>query len=478
MLIKNLNFKFSYVLFTILSSTIILNTYSKNAVGYYDASTTHRYSKNAVGYYGATDNAYTVSCSKRNIKAIKKSMQSIVSKWQQGTKIPSIAVSVNLPCANGDYRIVTAVSGTTKIDGAGKPINSSNTRNSTLYQVGSTTKSFTAAIILQLEAEGKLKLSDKLTHYLPQYDNQKYWKKITIKQLLNMTSGIPNYGDHFGDQIKKDPTKQWTNTELVALILNLDPKSKIDPHFKPGKGYSYSNTNYALLAMIIKKITGNNVTQEMNQRFLHKNNTSQLNLKSTIYYDHAYSNKILKRLAIPYSPDNKSAVNINPSQMGAAGAMLSNSDNLSRWAREFFETNQYNTFILQPEQYKQMHSWVYIDTKDQCAGMNPNKNKKAGQPVPATDKISEATGLGVDRIYLKPYQQIWFHTGSSGASQALFAWLKNYNITIAITVNQTWHPTTKKDQHGFNPFRVVYPCKNSIMDQVVSSVLKVSASAN
>ena len=124
-----------------------------------------------------------------------------------------------------------------------------------------------------------------------------------------------------------------------------------------------------------------------------------------------------------------------------------------------------------------MHSWVYTDTTDQCAGMNPPKNKKAGLPVPAKDKTSEATGLGVDRIYLEPYQQIWFHTGSSGASEALFAWLKNYNITIAITVNQTWEPT-KKDQHGFNPFGVVYPCKNSIMDQVLSSVLKVSAFAN
>ncbi len=89
-------------------------------------------------------------------------------------------------------------------------------RQNTLFQMGSTSKSFTAAVILKLEAAGKLSLDDPLGKWLPQYPA---WKDVTIRRLLNMTSGIPNYSET--ETISRawidDPTREFTAEELVKI---------------------------------------------------------------------------------------------------------------------------------------------------------------------------------------------------------------------------------------------------------------------
>ena len=128
-----------------------------------------------------------------------------------------------------------------------------------LFAIGSITKNFVAALTLELAEEEVLSLDDPLSKWLPAYPHVD--STITIRQLLNHTSGIYMFWDNqdIWDDLKKDRTKVWTPEEVLSYIK--------EPCFAPGDGWRYSNTNYLLLAMIIEKATGSDLSTEFRQRF-------------------------------------------------------------------------------------------------------------------------------------------------------------------------------------------------------------------
>lgn len=115
----------------------------------------------------------------------------------------------------------------------------------TQFEIGSVTKQFTAAAILQLKEQGKLKLSDPLGKYVPEYPQG---KAITIEQLLWQVSGIPNYTDvnHFTHIAGTTP---GSLDAALALIANKPLE------FKPGSKFEYSNTNYLLLGGVVARVS-------------------------------------------------------------------------------------------------------------------------------------------------------------------------------------------------------------------------------
>jgi D-alanyl-D-alanine carboxypeptidase len=137
----------------------------------------------------------------------------------------------------GNPEPINLAVGTTQY-GDGQPVTPSN-----LFQIGSDTKSFTSVLILQLEAAGVLSIEDTLGTWLPQYPA---WKKVTIHQLLNMTSGIPTYDatPAWAADYSENPYIESTPAELVAYVY---PKVNEPGHWE------YSNTGYILLQMIIEK---------------------------------------------------------------------------------------------------------------------------------------------------------------------------------------------------------------------------------
>ena len=128
------------------------------------------------------------------------------------------------------------------------------------FRIGSLTKTYGATIVLQLAGEGRLSLDDSLGTHLPGVVPNA--DKITIRHLLNHTSGLFDYwrDQRFFDRLVAAPMRSWTAHERIALATSHPPL------FAPGAGFSYSNTGYILLGLIIEKVSGRSLAQEYHDR--------------------------------------------------------------------------------------------------------------------------------------------------------------------------------------------------------------------
>ncbi len=117
------------------------------------------------------------------------------------------------------------------------------------FGIGSVTKSITAAAIMLLAEDSVLSLEDSLYEWLPSYPNID--STITIRQLLNMTSGIYNFTEHpnYVSTVLSDLSRIWQPEEILQAFVDT-------PYFEKGKGWHYSNTNYLLLGLIIEEASG------------------------------------------------------------------------------------------------------------------------------------------------------------------------------------------------------------------------------
>lgn len=151
-------------------------------------------------------------------------------------------------------------------------------KSESAFQLASVSKQFTAAAIMQLKEKNKLKLTDSVNAYFPDFP----YKNITIKNLLNHTSGLPKYFWVAEHEWKEN--KPPTNKDLMEVL----PVSKAQRFFKPGRNFDYSNTGYFVLASIIEKVTGISFN-----RYLQKNIFDPLNMKNSYVY--SYQNDTIRK---------------------------------------------------------------------------------------------------------------------------------------------------------------------------------------
>ena len=118
----------------------------------------------------------------------------------------------------------------------------------TSFPVASITKTFTSTAILQLKQQGKLKLEDPVSKFLPDFP----YKQVTIKQLLSHTAGLPIIDSLFFSFIPNHPDTVFTNKDLIPSFIS----KKAPLIFKPGEDFSYNNVNYNILALIIEQLSG------------------------------------------------------------------------------------------------------------------------------------------------------------------------------------------------------------------------------
>lgn len=152
--------------------------------------------------------------------------------------------------------IWTGVTGSSSI---GQPV-----ENDMLFNIASAGKTFLAMLILQLVEEGKLSLNDSISSWISGYDHID--GSVTIRQLLNHTSGIFDWVSH-PDSPYRIPYDSINHTE-ISSSEEVIGKLLADPLFRPGEGFYYSTTNYNILRIIAEKVTGNGLADEISRRFL------------------------------------------------------------------------------------------------------------------------------------------------------------------------------------------------------------------
>ncbi len=214
------------------------------------------------------------------------------------------------------------------------------------FRIGSATKPFVAAVALQLVDEGTLSLADTVEHWLPGVVPN--GERITVRQLLNHTSGLFEYLEDrrvLGGWPNRIPTRVWTPRELVAIAVSHPPL------FAPGARWSYSNTNYFLLGLIIQATTKRPLGTELGRRIfaplrLHKT-SFDTTTRIAGRYAHGYERVGGRRL--------RDIGEISPSLYWAAGAIVSTADDLARFFDELLSGR-----LLRPKLLEAMRTTVPV----------------------------------------------------------------------------------------------------------------------
>jgi D-alanyl-D-alanine carboxypeptidase len=173
------------------------------------------------------------------------------------------------------------------------------------FRIGSVTKTFTATIILQLAAKGRLRLDDTLDRFLPGVARD--GRHITIRELLAHHSGLANYTD-FTDWLARADGS--TSTRPIDVLRFAASQPPVAP---PNSGFQYSNTDYIALGLIIERVTGHSFAQELEQSILRP-----LGLRNT-------------QLATTRTLADLHDQGVNPNLAWAAGGIVSNAHDLVRF---------------------------------------------------------------------------------------------------------------------------------------------------
>ncbi|MBU6534352.1 beta-lactamase family protein [Streptomyces sp. A108] len=275
---------------------------------------------------------------------------------------------------DGHVRDYTAGAGDLET-GASVPVNGQ-------VRAGSNTKSFTAAVVLQLVGEGKVKLDEPIETYLPGLvrGDGIDGNRITVRNLLQHTSGLPDYVQALGAD-PFDIRDTYYNPRDV-LDLALSQKAA----FEPGAQWQYSNTNYVLAGLLVEKVTGRPFGEEITHRII-----EPLGLKDT-YWPGTGERGIRGEHPKGYAAATPGAplediTRLDPSQAWAAGQLVTTPRDLNRFFSALLDGD-----VLGAAELKEMTTTVPVTE---------------GAPAPGT-----GYGLGLFSTPLSCGGELWGHGGS------------------------------------------------------------------
>jgi D-alanyl-D-alanine carboxypeptidase len=302
---------------------------------------------------------------------------------------------------------------------------------SDLYQIGSNTKAFTAVAVLQLEAQGRLSIDAPIGGYLPQYPK---YAKLTLRQLLSMTSGLATYDDTpaWFKLFTSDPMRYEPADQLIRLIY---PQIK----YPPGSKYSYSNTGYLLAQQVVAARSQSHSFAKEVARVI-----ALAGLKNTYYSDNFYPPDVARRVVAGYYEfgdpgfEKFMGKNVTPytvSWAQGAGSIVSTPEDMTVWARALYQ----GTALLPERQKRELMSMISLKTAKPIAA--PTASDPGG------------FGLGVAQRYDERWGAFWFYLGETLGFRAAHLYFPNSGLTFAIFANSR---PPDKDSHLPELFKQVY----------------------
>jgi D-alanyl-D-alanine carboxypeptidase len=285
----------------------------------------------------------------------------------------------------------------------------------TAFALASISKTFTAAVVLQLVEEGKLQLDQSVAPLLPKF---KLDRRITVRMLLDHTSGLPDffYGKGIDTALQRSPNATWTALRAWSYVPT--------PHAVPGKAWYYSNTNYLLLGELVTAVTGRPLATEVRTRLL-----DPLHL-STAYYQAVEKPKEAGTLAyelLAKTGGGWTVKRVAPASdvmpfrsvvtaAGGAGSIAATALDTARWMRAWGGGE-----VLDAD----MQAMMLADVA---------RTVKLHATIPY--------GLGIQRVTLNGYSALG-HSGRYLGIRNVVRYLPDAGITIAVLTNQSVYDPTR-----------------------------------
>ena len=292
------------------------------------------------------------------------------------------------------------------------------------FKIASLTKTFTATVLLQLVSEGKLSLNDSVQQRLPGIVPN--GRKITIRQLLNHTSGLYDFEidpRYLKPYLAGNFAHYWSPRQLVEFGVSHTPL------FAPGRGYSYSNTNYVVAQLIIERVTGRTIGAEFERRIF-----APLHLRQTSYptkpglpspYAHGYM--------LLGQPPLTDVTGLSPSMAPGSGGIVSTVDDLATFYRALLSGR-----LLEPAQMREMKSIV---------------SERTGKPT-----AGPGMGLGIGRT---PRCGGWGHSAELPGYDVSTAFSENGRRQMILMISQDATTLPKAAYALYNKLQVKAFCGGS-----------------
>jgi D-alanyl-D-alanine carboxypeptidase len=355
------------------------------------------------------------------------SLQAVVEKAAKEMLVPGAVVMIRTP--QGSY---TAAVGTTELGKQTPP------DAKTHFRIASNSKTMTAALVVLLAQDGKLKFTDPVSDYVPDVPNG---NGITVADLLKMRSGLYNYTNspELAATLDADPAKTWTPQEALAIAFAHPPNTA------PNTEYEYDNTNYALLGLIAEKAGGRPLAEQFQDRLFGPLGLQQTSLPAVddtaipAPYSHGYmyGGSMYAMVDDPYPDDIKAAAkagtlkptdytNQNPSYAHAAGGAISTADDIETWIRSLVSGKVFNADY--------QRQWL-----------------DSVQPEDPAKPDGQKYGYGISYQRFTPSAAMYYHGGEMPGFNSFMGYDPDNNVSLVIWTNLTISPDDKTTAQALLP---------------------------